>query len=228
MSKSKVDEQPKEVRRRRPKKEEYIGKEDKNERNEELAVKCTPRKNKCATEVEKRARSKLQHKGTTRNKKEISNPPAIGSKRKRVYAEEDTTETDDCHKSKQNCYRRENLDYKIQQKDIKQVSAKVENCPATPESSLDNEPKPVYVERKGGVGLLNLGNTCFGNSIIQAWCNTPGFRDLLMRHQYSWSKQKDRNTNYVRKSAAAAPARRTRRAARMIEEKEKNPVPNDA
>ncbi|KAF8416803.1 hypothetical protein BGX38DRAFT_1244018, partial [Terfezia claveryi] len=193
-------------------------------------------KTESITEIEKRARGKL-YKRITKGRKDAPGSLAARLKAKGTYIDPSTTsETDDNIKLKKKpTTRSERVDKSPQQQCSQITSAKAENNPATAGPSLViestpvyDEIEPVYFKRDGVVGLTNLGNTCFANTVIQALCNTPAFRDLLMKTQYSWSTKKDRNTNHIRKNPSNAPmGRNTRRAAHIAKEKDKKPAPAD-
>ena len=99
-----------------------------------------------------------------------------------------------------------------------------ESCPAIESDSDQNKQSSnsQYTKRAGAVGLRNLGFTCYNNSVIQALCNTPAFRDLLLENEFSWTNQKNRDTSHIRKAVAGS-ARRTRgqTARKTVEKKEK-------
>ena len=66
------------------------------------------------------------------------------------------------------------------------------------------------------VGLENVGNNCYSNSVVQVLYNTPEFREHMLSTKYSWSKNdseecKDPGTPPYRSSRA--PTRRSKRVA---------------
>lgn len=223
-SKLNCDEPTKDVKRKRKVQKEEHSK-IKSEPNGDYGT-STPRKNKSVAEAEKRARVRFQ-RGVSKNRKESPSSLTVKIKARGLPLDGETTETDEDSKVKALSPQHEKAESQAPQIELHDNPSTPKKKLATPESSCDNPTQPDYVKRQNGVGLLNLGNTCFGNTIIQALCNSPRFRELLMKTQYSWSNKKDRKSNHIRKSAATAPVRRTRRATKIQEDKEKAPVPDD-
>ena len=187
----------------------------------------TPRKSKLVADGEKRKHPRECPVGV--KKKKDTHSSSVKIKLRNVYADEDTTETDDNTNLKGSWPRRERVNHRAQEPDTRAAGSASQNivAPATPESCPDLESGPTFVRRDTVIGLRNLGLTCYNNAIVQALCNTPGFREYLLQNKFSWSKKKDRSSNHTRKSAATAPVRRTRQSTRIAVEKEKIPPPPD-
>lgn len=224
LTKTNVRDSPREERRKRRLKR--VEEPRKEQENFKEIVRGTPRKAKFEADMEKRVHSRKRPMGIVK-KKDTHSPAKI--RLRGAYPEEDTTETDDNTNIKGSWPRRERASYRVQEPDTKTAVPLSQNivAPATPESCPDLESNPTFVRRDSVIGLRNLGFTCYNNAIVQALCNTPGFREYLLQTKFSWSKKIDRSSNHTRKSAGTAPVRRTRQSTRIAVEKEKIPPPPD-
>ena len=226
--KTNVRNSPREERRkRRLKRVEEPGQEQEHIKGKLEIARDTPRKSKLVANMEKQLYPRKGPVGITKRKKDTRSPPAK-IRLRNAYIEEDTTETDDSINLKRSWPRRDRVNHRVQEPDTKTEGSVSQDivAPATPESCPDFESGPTFVRRDTVIGLRNLGFTCYNNAIVQALCNTPGFREYLLQNKFSWSK-KDKSSNHTRKSVATAPVRRTRQSTRIAVEKEKIPPPPD-
>ncbi|KAF8471701.1 hypothetical protein BDZ91DRAFT_471414 [Kalaharituber pfeilii] len=107
--------------------------------------------------------------------------------------------------------------------------------PATPESSPPSESTNGRKKRFQGftsrcsvVGLKNLGQTCYGNSVTQILAHTSELKDHLLNNIFSWTINEDEMVdNHTSKTASSCSSRKTRRAAKIEEAKDKIPAPPD-